>query len=374
MLTHRYLVRAHDGSSHDGTILPVANRPLIAGQAQALVGDAVFCPRCDGTFAILGWHAHQPLPKGQAAAAGMITACGAILHTQQRQQSLRVNFLAQAQQLIHEFAASESGPSAFAEPQPSQHTPPQPFAKAILIRQLQARLAHSADAPNLTTPSIQQGPSSLCGPACFAYCLLQDRPDRYVATIMALWQHGQAKLGDLHLRPSPQALNPKQFSQPNGQQTHLPMIDWILLASLKDSINKLLPYGSPRNKTAGITFWFHLDAWFRAVGAPKGHHYYAPLGSSPRQLSQLSQSVDARQHVIALIGAGMLQNGRGRFSNHWVVFTAAPIYAERPPKPHTLTRIRVFSWGRNAEQGQAKLTYCRLRQHLYGAWTYGQIP
>ncbi|XDZ50148.1 PAAR domain-containing protein [Neisseriaceae bacterium CLB008] len=375
MPSFRYLMRAHDGSNHDGTIIPQPNRTLIAGQAQALVGDPVFCPRCNGVFPIVGWHANPPLSKGMPAAEGMVTACGAILQASQKQQSLSVDFLALAHELIDVFALAPSQASAFEDPQYPASTQQHPFAKTILIRQLRARLRRHLDLPNLASPSIQQGPSSLCGPACFAFCLLQDRPDHYVATILSLWQHGQAQLGQQRLQPRPTTLRPKNFTRADshGQRTHLPIIDWIFLASLKDSSNKLLPYATPHHKTAGITFWFHLDRWFHAVGAPKLNHYYAPLGSHSRQIAQLNQQ-HPDHHLIALVGAGLLHNGHGRLSNHWIVLTKPPVYAQQPPLADTHTRLQLFSWGQCSEQGRLNLTFKSFKQHLYGVWSYGQIP
>lgn len=374
MPAHRHLLRSHDRSSHGGHVLPQPNRPLIASKAQALVGDLVYCPQCKDTFPIVGWQPSSPLATGAAAADGMVTACGARLKASQRQQSTTVDFLQLAQTLLKQFAQMPETTSAFEDPQYPHNSTHNPFAKPILIQQLQARLSQSLALPNLTTPYIQQGPSSLCGPASFAHCLLQDRPDIYVATILALWQHGQAKMGDLWLRPSRHARRPKRFTlaSSGGLHTHLPMVDWLLLASLKDSSNRLLAYASPQHKTAGMTFWPHLNRWFTAVGATQISHFYALFGSSAHQLALLKQQWHSGQHIIALIGAGMLHNGRGRFSNHWVVFT------DPPPWPTTttndFTQLPLFSWGQVRQQCTPGLSHKRFKQHLYGAWIYSQIP
>nr|MBP6563258.1 hypothetical protein [Neisseriaceae bacterium] len=80
------------------------------------------------------------------------------------------------------------------------------------------------------------------------------------------------------------------------------------------------------------------------------------------------------QHVIGLIGAGMLHNGRGRFSNHWVVLTEPPKPYAPSPDAQALIRPKLFSWGQVQSQGKSGLTFKRFKQHFYGAWVYGQIP
>src|SRR6478752_3918418 len=51
---------------------------------------------------------------------------------------------------------------------------------------------------HINSPSlINQRDSSLCGPACFLYALLQKTPETYAQFVIDLYEKGQAKVGGL---------------------------------------------------------------------------------------------------------------------------------------------------------------------------------
>ncbi|MDR2093562.1 MAG: hypothetical protein LBP58_09675 [Azoarcus sp.] len=53
------------------------------------------------------------------------------------------------------------------------------------------------DAPTL----INQGGSSLCGPAAFMYCIAREKPDDFAAYVLDLALTGEGRLGNLKVMP-----------------------------------------------------------------------------------------------------------------------------------------------------------------------------
>src|SRR3954453_12655762 len=67
---------------------------------------------------------------------------------------------------------------------------------------------------HINSPSlIHQRSSSLCGPACFLYALLQKTPETYAQFVIDLYEKGQAKIGGLEVKPKSDC---KAFSVPAG--------------------------------------------------------------------------------------------------------------------------------------------------------------
>ena len=95
--------------------------------------------------------------------------------------------LAAAQALVHRFAQAGTAPAGMTplgETAANMQRSPAgwPVTRSAIADQLTKRLG-GADEPN-------QMSTSYCGPAAFLYCLLEDRPDLYVAYAIGLWEHG----------------------------------------------------------------------------------------------------------------------------------------------------------------------------------------
>jgi hypothetical protein len=126
------------------------------------------------------------------------------------------------------------------------------IALADVVNGLNARIAN---------PWTQdQKSSSLCGPSALLYCLLNDHPDQYVQYVIDLYTKGKAKLGTLGVHPGKDCRN---YNPPSNK---IAAVDWIALASLRDSENSVLDYQSVDDTTAGITMPHSLAAWFKALG------------------------------------------------------------------------------------------------------------
>lgn len=110
-------------------------------------------------------------------------------------------------------------------------------------------LVHRVNNPD----AVSQGMSSLCGPASLMYMLLLKRPDVYVQYAIDLYVTGKASIGRLRITPGDGC----RRSSAGGMAP----VDWITLASLRDSSNDLFAYDSPSDEFAGITLPGSLTGW-----------------------------------------------------------------------------------------------------------------
>lgn len=246
-----------------------------------------------------------------------------------------------------------------------------PFEKSKVEAQLIERLA------KITLPA--QGESSLCGPAVFMYALLEDRPDLYKKYIKDLWDTGEARLGTLNVKPSKATRRPVNYLYSNGD-IRISAIDWISLASLRDTENTFMNYDSPADQIAGITMWWGIRSWFKAVGATQVFSNIDVIGSSLRDAVNLSNNISSSHHVVTLIGSGMIHKLGGRKKEHWIVWTRQPIVINTG-QPITMAtsldefiQLELFSWGKKKQFLISQLTLKQFLKYLYGGMVFTKIP
>ncbi|WP_368911507.1 hypothetical protein [Proteus vulgaris] len=135
-----------------------------------------------------------------------------------------------------------------------------PFEKSLFEFELLQRMEHF-DYPN-------QGGTSLCGSAAFFYCLLRDRPDIYEQAAKELWQYGTTKIGNLRIIPSKGCRNPNgHFNDAYGSV--ISGLDWVTLASLRDTESTILSFDTIDSPLSGATTWWVLAKWFEKAGYEK---------------------------------------------------------------------------------------------------------
>ena len=111
--------------------------------------------------------------------------------------------------------------------------------------------------------TINQGYSSLCGPTVFLQCIAKTHPEIYVRYIIDLFEKGEASIGKLKVKPGSDC---KSLFKKNITRQVMTKIDWIGLASLRDSSNIFFDYGKPSDEFAGITTPGCLAGWFKKTG------------------------------------------------------------------------------------------------------------
>ncbi len=214
------------------------------------------------------------------------------------------------------------------------------FRKQHIISLLKERIVNlvvtkrhttNATLPIISNPTKSyypdQGPTSLCGPAAFFYCLLVDRPDLYVKCVIDLWEKGEAQIKSLRIKPSENCKKPKSLMR--EVSNYINGVDWITLASLRDSENMILDYDEESDKVAGITLEGKIKQWFLKVGATilYSNVTYGFHINKDKLLRLVAYKQQYPQsHIISLINAGLLSKKETffKFKSHWIVWKTIP--------------------------------------------------
>jgi hypothetical protein len=208
-----------------------------------------------------------------------------------------------------------------------------------------ARIARADVVSGLTArikdPSTQdQSAASLCGPAAFFYCILDEHPELYAQYVIDLYTTGEARIGGLHVKPSAGC----RAYQPPPDKIH--PVDWIALASLRDSENTLLDYSSADDTAAGITMPHSLAAWFHKIGwRGVRNNTNSWFLKGRREVDDCARDFNADRRVCLFINMQMLDAFKfahhSAFPDHWVVLTK-PMAVQN----NDLVSFGVYSWGK----------------------------
>ena len=212
-----------------------------------------------------------------------------------RNQMLQSGSVDQANRLITDFWCGHFTKSQYY---------PAVVDKGVLLEDLRKRVGSPA--------KVAQKDTSLCGPACFIYALLNTRPDLYVQLVLDLYQYGKATLGTLQLEPSPEA----GIRVPPGMSP----ADWIALSGMKRD------YSHEKQQVAGITLPGTIEDWFAQIGF-KSVVDDTNLFSTKEldALLPMQQAFSSGYSVCLLVHAEAFKDDsrdRSSFPDHWVVLSS----------------------------------------------------
>lgn len=257
--------------------------------------------------------------------------------------------------------------------------PLDPFTKDIIKDELDARKAASLLGPEGGYYPDQYY-SMLCGPAAFYYCLMMDRYDVYEQLVWDLWGHGKAMLGSFLLQPGTGTMKVNDLFS-GARFPRVPAIDWITMASLRDSSNNLLKYESVRDKVSAITLWGDIEKWMLNAGAHKIFSNINIYHSNLSDICKLNSLMNDDVHILSLISAGMLQQGADvPFKDHWIVWdgklklvSGGDITNET--NLEEIVSLRLFSWGEVKDNSlRVSLTLGEFLSHTFGGVVFSKIP
>jgi len=200
---------------------------------------------------------------------------------------------------------NESGPPAFKN-----------ISKLDFRRDMMANLSFGIPGIGF----IAQRNASLCGPAAFFFSILRQRTELYVKAVTELYLYGITKLGNLVIIPSDSTKNVTL-----GHAKDIHGVDWVLLASLRDSENDNFRLDNPSDKIASITMPNNMIKWFKQVGATDVVHEYSII--FPKNFSNLAIANDYfnRNYSVCLfINFSMIADVMFTTPtpNHWVLLTS----------------------------------------------------
>lgn len=219
---------------------------------------------------------------------------------------------------------------------------------------------------------IDQHTSSLCGPAALFYCLAKDAPQLYVQCMIDLFCTGSAIVHNLRLTPSSDCRNARV-------PTRMSPVDWVMLASLRDSSNSFFNYDSASDQLAGITLPGHLKRWFEQVGyssVQERSNLYFDGGTD--NLIEAQNAFNANKNVCLFISAKALSLpfSVSVIPNHWVVMSRpflvgsppSSIYGQKLDDIEDKTfSLPVFTWGREKyDLNEKRLTVGEFGDYYFG--------
>jgi hypothetical protein len=165
------------------------------------------------------------------------------------------------------------------------------------------------------------------------------QPHEYVKFAVDLFETGQARLGTLEVKPC-QSL--RQALKPSGVGS----LDWLMLASLRNSENVLFTYASPADQFSGLTLPGEVAAWFRAMGYTKVENETDLVFRlrSETTLNRINTLYAAGAKILLLINTNLVNGADfvqgSAIADHWVVLTSPINLGNRAS-----IRFTVYTWG-----------------------------
>jgi len=331
---------------------------IVGGSGTVIIGDAVVQP----AYRASQFFAPAQTPPLVTPSTDPVSAATVILDSFQNQQTTA---------------------RVFNDPANPIGTASDPFEKSKIADQLRARVAKAHGQQPTSQSRIAAYPNqqdtSLCGPAVFFYALLMVRPDLYTQAITELWETGETRIGGLHIKPSYDCRNPSNFSD-STEGDRISAIDWISLASLRDSENAFMDYDSPGDQVAGITLPSKLKSWFVLAGATilfDNIQYRWHINQA--QFLELLSHLEPHRHVTSLVCATMVEGGMGVGKNHWITWEQAPqtqsgtITGGTNPS-ELISNSSLFSWGYVGHQVRRGYTLSQLLTDVFGGLVFSRIP
>lgn len=221
-------------------------------------------------------------------------------------------------------------------------------------------------------PYPSQMSASLCGPATFYYCLLKDRPDLYENVAWQLWKYGDSKLNSLTIKPSKGCRSIQNIEDISG-------LDWLTLASLRDSSNSVMAYDEVSDKVAGITLPSAIKEWFSKIGSQCIHDGTSLFfSSSLDELIKLNELYEKNYHVALFISGKIIDpfSQTKNTKDHWIILASKiNVNGEPLSKMSSLNgkiKFNLFSWGRRRKTLDST-TLDEFLNHFYGGLVFTPI-
>jgi hypothetical protein len=203
------------------------------------------------------------------------------------------------------------------------------------------RLEELVDDPGL----VEQDGLNLCGPAALLRVWLAEDPLAVARLACTLYEHGEARLGGLRIKPGPDSLIQHDYAtlkalveaSATPPARFCPVAEWMLMGALRDSENATVGFeGLPDELLAGpsgLTTPGELEVWLESTGLYDEIREEANIFFT-KGLAHAKGLRPGARDVLLLINAHMLRNVQGAlpvkpgdllvnaFPNHWVVLTA----------------------------------------------------
>ncbi len=240
---------------------------------------------------------------------------------------------------------------------PWTHIPRSDFADSLTARAKDGNLINTAHV-------------NLCGPAAFFRNLALDYPNLYVALAIDLYDKGRSsfyghdiKAYDKLYRWTP--------TKNKAAVDWVDPVDWVVLATFRNSENSVVHFNSVNDGFAGITMPHSLASWYKSLG-------YTSVNNSTsvwftRGIDHLLKASEYFRHgfrVCLFVSDQMLypdsMNSRSWIPNHWVVLDS-PVVVNIRQKTKFVKPFNVWCWGEvKTIPHSGSVTEHNLTKNYYG--------
>jgi hypothetical protein len=167
-----------------------------------------------------------------------------------------------------------------------------------------------------------QGAADLCCPAAFFYCVLNYKPELYVQYVIDLFTTGRACIGSLGVKPGAGC---RVYQPPKDK---IAAVDWVALASLRDSDNMIMDLSSVSDRVAARSREGEVGKWFR-IGYREvrddANNYFC---KGRKEIEAFDRDMRMNRDVCLFVNDNMPYEGKDRlkstFWNHCVVVDDVP--------------------------------------------------
>jgi hypothetical protein len=199
--------------------------------------------------------------------------------------------------------------------------------------------------------AIDQGRASLCGPAALVFAVARKSAQEYVDYVTELYDTGSARLTDhwiIPVEPGSDCRNADPAGDPPG-------VDWVALASLRDSENDFVDYQDPEDQVAGITSPSMLSVWLKHCGFGSRVNKTNVFFTKDRENLEEASRLHNAGHTVCLLCKGDtvkgIPGGWSSTPSHWVVMTRAPQFSSGS------VSMKVFTWGQDRELSMSQSVF-----------------
>ena len=208
---------------------------------------------------------------------------------------------------------------------------------------------------------LNQDEASLCGPAAMLFGVAADNPVMYARFAIDLYEKGKASLYRLEIKPGKDV---RDYQPPASMD----QVDWMTMASIRDSENAFFDYDVAAKEFAGITLPGELAHWFRRAGyADVREETNLVANKGTGTIDGANKLFGQGYRVCLFIGINMLSEkvqSKGSWTaEHWVVLRSL---IDRSNGKVALT---VFTWGEGEYQiphGSKDLSVGDFLDNFYG--------
>ncbi|MDE9466841.1 hypothetical protein [Xenorhabdus bovienii] len=164
----------------------------------------------------------------------------------------------------------------------------------------------------------------------------------------------------------------------NGEPT-ISSLDWITLASLRDSENAIFSYNQVEAETAGVIMWGKLTEWFEKAGYEKIFDNISIFShSNINDIITLNDYIRKGYIVVSLISVRMLKGSAGETSgkNHWIVWEGEVSSKGKSinlDSENEIVNLNMFTWGGISERVRPNNDLNYFLKHTFGGLVFKPI-